>query len=116
MSFSCCYAYVQVLFVSDPELLPTLFDRSLYPPNAHVLDRPVDTFLKKIDAVQNSEPGLSHQRCRSPYGLFLQLNVSLLDATLAGFARCKHVAMSIHRMQVAPRLCEDEQACHFADD
>ena len=103
MSFSCCYAYVQVLFVSDPELLPTLFDRSLYPPNANVLDRPVDTFLKKIDAVQNSKPGFPHQRCNVTIQP-LPPAQSLLDATLAEFACCKHVAMSIQRIQL-PRAC-----------
>ncbi len=79
---------MQVLFVSDPELLPTLFDRSLYPPNAHVLDRPVDSFLKKIDAVWNFEPLASPiADVSSPHSLLLvillQLHVNLLDATLA---------------------------------
>ena len=45
-------AALQVLFVSDPELLPVMFDRALYPPNAHILDRPVDQFLQQIDAVR----------------------------------------------------------------
>ena len=43
---------LQVLLVSDPKLLPVMFDRSLYPPNANVLDRPVDEFLHLIDAVR----------------------------------------------------------------
>lgn len=45
-------AALQVLFISDPELLPVMFDRALYPPNAHILDRPVDQFLQQIDAVR----------------------------------------------------------------
>lgn len=45
---------LQVLFVSDPALLPIMFDRALYPPNAHILDRPVEQFLVQIDAVRYS--------------------------------------------------------------
>ena len=112
---------MQVLFVSDPELLPTLFDRSLYPPNAHVLDRPVDTFLKEIDAVWNSEPGFSPLEMQCHHTAY-SWNCSSSFMSVFWMPpwpklhACKHVTMSIHRMQVALRLCEIEQACHFADD
>lgn len=41
----------QVVMVTDPKLLPPLFDRAKYPPNANTLDRPVDQLLHVIDAV-----------------------------------------------------------------
>ena len=39
--------------ISDPELVPIVFDRTLYPPNANVLDRPVDQILHDIDVVRS---------------------------------------------------------------
>ena len=45
-------AVLQVVFVSDPALLPIMFDRALYPPNANILDRPVEEFLVQMDAVR----------------------------------------------------------------
>ena len=45
-------ALLQVVFVSDPALLPIMFDRALYPPNANILDRPVEQFLVQMDAVR----------------------------------------------------------------
>ncbi len=38
--------------MSDPALLPIMFDRALYPPNANILDRPVEEFLVQMDAVR----------------------------------------------------------------
>ena len=39
--------------VSDPELMPIIFDRALYPPNADVIDRPVDQMLHGLDVVRS---------------------------------------------------------------
>ena len=37
--------------ITDPTLLPPVFDRMNYPPNTDTLDRPVDQMLHKLDAV-----------------------------------------------------------------
>lgn len=42
---------LQVVMVSDPVLIPIIFDRALYPPTADVMDRPVDQLLHHIDVV-----------------------------------------------------------------
>ena len=40
--------------LSDPVLMPIIFDRALYPPTADVLDRPVDQIVHHIDVVWGS--------------------------------------------------------------
>ena len=43
---------LQVLIVSDPALLPTMFDGAERPPNVSLLDGPVQEFMVRVDTVK----------------------------------------------------------------
>ncbi|EIE22263.1 cytochrome P450 [Coccomyxa subellipsoidea C-169] len=71
-------AHNHVLMISDPELVPIVFDRALYPPNANVLDRPVDQILHDIDVVTSNagEPNMLSAKTGDPYWRLVRKGVA----------------------------------------
>ncbi|KAK9915327.1 hypothetical protein WJX75_007673 [Coccomyxa subellipsoidea] len=71
-------AHNHVVMVSDPELMPIVFDRALYPPNADVIDRPVDQMLHGLDVVTSNagEPNLLSAKTGDPYWRLVRKGVA----------------------------------------
>ncbi|KAK9901112.1 hypothetical protein WJX75_006543 [Coccomyxa subellipsoidea] len=71
-------AHNHVVVVSDPELMPIIFGCALYPPNAHVMDRPVDQILHGLDVLTSNagEPNLLSAKTGDPYWRLVRKGVA----------------------------------------
>ncbi len=83
--------------ISDPELVPIVFDRALYPPNANVLDRPVDQILHDIDVVRSWSCSKSAHVCQSK--LLVLITCILIIALMMCLRHCAYTRKSgdLHR-------------------
>ncbi|CAL8468775.1 g8316 [Coccomyxa elongata] len=71
-------AHNHVVMLSDPVLMPIIFDRALYPPTADVLDRPVDQIVHHIDVLTSNvgEPNLLTAKTGDQYWRLVRKGVA----------------------------------------